>query len=408
MSVYHYSGVSDQGKDVSGTIDAENPKSARVKLRQNGIFPAELSEGTSSPVSSIGKPLSPFRDFGLPSSSTLLVFTKQCGLLLEANVPLMKTLSMLINQFEDRGFRHVLSDLRESIKGGKSFSDALSVHPRIFSSMYVQMIKAAEAGGVLSEGLRQLAVYLERQAQLKNRLINTLTYPALLACVGCLILIALVTFVIPQITGVFSDMEEALPFPTVLLISFSSFLNQFWLELSIVLFLCLVGSYWFLSTAQGRLWFDRRVIALPVIGKILLHAELSRFAQTLGTLLQSGVSLLDGLHIAKKVMSNQCLEKLIEQTITHVREGQMLTAPLHRNKIIPALFVNMIAVGEQTGDLDTMLLKVGQAYDIEVEMSLTRWLALLEPLLVLLMGCVVLFIVLAILLPLFQMSQIIH
>ncbi len=408
MSVYRYSGVTDQGKDVHGVIDAENPKGARVKLRQNGIFPVELSEGTAQSQSSVKTNHSSVISFGSPRSSTLPVFTKQCSLLLEANVPLMRTLAILAEQLEDQAFRTLLSEVRESIKEGKSLSEALSAHPRVFSTMYVQMVKAAEAGGMLSEGLSRLADYLERQAHLKGRLINTLMYPAILAGVGLLILVGLVAFVIPQITSVFSEMQESLPLPTIILLNLSAFLNRYGWELGLLGLVGVTSGYWFLSTSRGRNWGNRQMLRLPILGKILLHAALSRFAQTLGTLLNSGVSLLEGLHIAQKVLGNRFLESRVEQTAKQVREGQSLADPLNRSQTFPSLFVNMVAVGEQTGDLENMLLKVAQVYDVEVEIALARWLSILEPLLVLIMGIIVLFVVLAILLPLFQMSQIIH
>ena len=313
-----------------------------------------------------------------------------------------------MEQLEDHGFRTLLSEIHESIKEGQSLSDALSRHTQVFSPMYVQMVKASEVGGDLSKGLSRLADYLERQAHLKGRLINTLMYPAILASVGLLILIGLITFVIPQITGIFSEMREALPLPTVILLGVSTFLNRFGIELSLLSLIGITSALWGLSTAKGRFWWDCQVLGLPIVGKIHKHSALSRFAQTLGTLLNSGVSLLEGLHIAKKVLGNQFLETLIEETAKQVREGQSVADPLSRNQTIPALFVNMIALGEQTGELGQMLLKVGQVYDLEIEIALTRWLALLEPLLVLAMGFLVLFIVLAILLPLFQMSQVIH
>ncbi len=408
MSVYRYSGVTDQGKDVQGIVDAETLKSARGKLRQDGIFPVKLSEETNRSPSSAKKEHSHFISLRPDHSSALPAFTKQCSILLEAKIPLLRTLSILIEQLEDREFRAVLSEVRESIKNGKSFGDALSAYPRVFSSMYVHMVKAAEIGGVLSEGLGRLANYLERQAQLKGRLINALMYPAILASVGMLILVGLVTFVIPQITAVFSDMQEALPLPTVMLLGMSSLMNTYGWAVGLFLLIGLVSGYWLLSTSSGRYWWDRRVLRFPILGKILLFAALARFAETLGTLLLSSVPLLEGLHIAKKVINNQFLETIIDQTANQVREGQNFANPLSRTQIIPPLFVNMVSVGEQTGDLQNMLLKIGQAYDVEVEMSLAKWISFLEPILVLVMGFIVLFIVLAVLLPLFQMSQIIQ
>ncbi len=408
MSVYRYSGVTDQGKDIQGMVDADTPKNAKVKLRQGGIFPIELSEESARAHLLARTKPSGLVVFRSRHSSDLPGFTKQCSILLAANIPLLQTLSILVEQLEDQEFRTVISAIRESIKQGQSFGEALSAHPQVFSSMYVHMVKGAEVGGVLSEGLGRLADYLERQARLQGRLVNALMYPAILAGVGMLILIGLVTFVIPKITVVFIEQEEALPLPTMILLGMSSLLNEYGWAVAVLLLIGLASGYWLLSTSQGRYWWDRRLLGLPILGKILLFSALARFAETLGTLLRSAIPLLDGLHIAKKVLNNQFLENIFDQTANQVREGQNLTDPLSRAQIIPSMFVNMVSVGEQTGDLENMLLKVGQTYDIEVETSLSKWISLLEPLLVLIMGCMVLFIVLAVLLPLFQMSQIIQ
>ncbi len=408
MSVFRYSGVTDQGKDTHGLVDADTPKSARSKLRQDGIFPIELSEETARAQSPAKITRSRVVSFRSRYSSALPGFTKQCSILLAAKIPLLQTLSILVEQLEDQEFRAVVSEVRESVKEGEALSDALSMHPHVFSTMYIHMVKGAEVGSVLPEGLGRLADYLEQQARLHGRLVNALMYPSILAGVSILILIGLVTFVIPKITVVFSEQQEALPLPTALLLGISSFMNHYGWVLSILLLVVTAGAYWFFSTSKGRKWWDHRILGLPILGKILLFSALARFAETLGTLLRSAIPLLDGLHIAKKVLNNQFLETLIDQTANQVREGQNLTDTLSRTQIIPSMFVNMVSVGEQTGDLDTMLLKLGQAYDVEVEMSLTKWISLLEPLLVLAMGCVVLFIVLAVLLPLFQMSQIIQ
>ena len=267
MSVYRYSGVTDQGKDVQGIIDAETPKSAKVKLRQGGIFPVELSEDTTrSPVSSKNTHVG-FFPLRSRHSSALPGFTKQCSILLEANIPLLRTLSILIEQLEDQEFRAILSEVRESIKEGQSFGDALSLHPQIFSPMYVHMVRGAEVGGVLSKGLGRLADYLERQAHLKGRLINTLMYPAILAGVGMLILIGLVTFVIPKITVVFSDMQETLPLPTAILLGISSLMNDYGLAISFLVVLGIAGGYWLLSTSKGRFLVGSTYSQIPRIGQ---------------------------------------------------------------------------------------------------------------------------------------------
>ncbi len=407
MGVYRYHGITTQGKNISGIIDADSPKSARLKLRQTGVLPVELTERVQRFDSlTKGKSLSfsPFRQH----RALLPVFTKQLSILLEAGVPLVKALSILVDQVDDPGFQEILSEIREGIKEGKSFADSLAPHPTVFTPMFIHMIKAGEAGGILSEVLVRLAQYLERQAKLKGQLINALIYPALMAGVGIIILIGLVTFVIPQITGVFSDMQEALPLPTIVLMFISTFLQDHggWLLIGFLIGLVLLIR--FLSTVRGSKLRDQVLLDLPLFGKLFLQVGLSRFSQTLGTLLLSGIPLLEALQISQKILGNHTLESIFQQAADQVREGRSLADPLSLQPRIPSLFVNMVAVGEQTGELEKMLVKIGQAYDVEVELNLTRIMALLEPIMILIMGGVVLFIVLAILLPLFQMSQIIH
>lgn len=408
MSVYQYSGITTQGKSVKGVIDADSPKNAKLKLRQNGVYPVDLSERTHSISSKTEAKSGVFAFSRSPRSSPLLVFTRQLAILLEAGVPVLGALSLLGDQIEDPYFHGVLSEVRERIKEGKSLGDALAAHPRTFNSLTIHMVKAGEASGELGEVLGRLGDTLERQAHLKGKLSNALIYPAFMAGIGLLILLGLVTFVIPQITSVFSEMGEALPLPTIILIGMSSFLNEYGWGLLVSFLVGVISVHWLLLTSFGRLWRDRSLLGIPILGKILLQVALSKFSHTLGTLLRSGVPLMEGLHIAKKVLGNQVLESVMRQAAEHIREGESLADPLRRSQRIPSLFVNMVAVGEQTGEMEVMLFKVGQMYDVEVEMRLTRLMSLLEPVMVLVMGVIILFIVLAILLPLFQMSQIIH
>ena len=409
MAVYEYRGFGADGKTVAGIIDAENPKTARVKLRKTGIFPTEVIEGGGS----IGGVQSTARGSGVlfwgerVSVVDLSIATRQLATLLAAKLPLMEALAALIDQVEQRELKKVLSSVRESVREGSSLGAALSLHPRVFSDIYTNMVHAGEASGTLDGMLLRLADYLEYQVKLRNRLVATFTYPIFMLLIGGLILFGLVTFVVPKVTQIFEDMEQAIPLPTLILMRVSEFSGQYWWVFLIVILGAAVAIQRYIATPQGRNQADHLILRIPVLGRVSLLVALSRFTRTLSTLLTSGVPLLSALDVVKKVVHLAPLEDAIHRARENVREGQSLADPLRASGLFPPLVTHMIAVGEKSGELEPMLIKVSEAYDNEVETTITTLTALLGPVLILLMGVMVLFIVMAILLPIFELSQVV-
>ncbi len=407
MPVFKYKGYRADGRSAGGILDAESPRVARLKLRKGGIFPTDLHEqdrsespGRTSSVSVGGS--------AVLKGADLSLLTRQLGTLLVAGLPLVDAIGVLIDQNERKAVQTLLAEIREQIREGRSLSAALAAYPRDFSPLYMHMIEAGEASGALDQVLLQLADFLEQQDALKHKIVNATLYPALMLCVGVGVLFFLMTFVIPKITAVFADLHQALPWPTQVLMSVSAFLGAFWPLLIAGGGLGAIALRRWVRTPAGIAWRDRVVLSLPVIGEVARMVAVSRLTHTLATMLASGVPLLDALTVAKRVMNNVVLERAVETARENIREGESIADPLKRSGQFPPLVTHMIAVGERSGDMEDMLRKVSQIYDAETDRTISRLTALMEPIMILIMGVIVFCIVLAILLPIFQMSQIVR
>ncbi len=411
MPVYHYKGVRADGATASGIIDAESAKVARLKLRKGGIYPTEVVEQRQRRDGGDGAAVrahSATRRSAALSVQELAVATRQLGTLLVAGLPLVEALGILIDQSDKKAVKGLLADVREEIRGGKALSAVLEHYPQDFPSVYVHMVRAGEASGALDQILFRLADFLDRQLALKHKVTNAALYPALMLVVGVVVLFFLMTFVVPTITAVFADFKRALPWPTVVLMGISRFLADSWLLLLVGLGLTLGGAQRMLKTPAGRLAADWLLLKLPLIGHVARMVAISRLAGTLATMLASGVQLLDALDVAKRVMNNRVLERVVEDARQHIREGQAIAEPLKRSGEFPSLVTHMIEVGEKSGEMEEMLRRIAQIYDGEVDRVITRLTSLLEPVMILVMGAVVFFIVVAILLPIFEMGQMVR
>jgi len=409
MPIYAYTGLTAQGRAVTGVIDADSPKGARLSLRRTGIFPttvsAERAVQTASPASTISGLT---RLFERVPARELALLTRQLATLTKAGLPLVECLSTLIEQLEHAALKRVLSHVRQQVREGRSLADALQAHPRVFSSIYINMVRAGEESGTLETVLARLADYSEDQARLLRTVQSALTYPLLMVVVASAILLFLLAYVVPQVTRIFSETGQKLPLVTRLLIGLSFFLADYWWLLLIVgASGMLVGARLF-RTPKGREWCDRWLLRLPWVGRLLQRLSVARVARTLSTLLASGVPLLFALGIVTHLVSNTLLRRALEEACASVQEGESLAAPLKRSGLFPALFIQMITVGERSGELEGLLTRAAEAYDEEVATALARLTSLLEPLTILVMGGVVLFIVLAILLPIFELNQLVH
>lgn len=404
MPVYQYKGLRADGMAASGIIDAESPKSARLKLRKVGVYPTEVSEQALTGHALLRRE-HPSGLRATLATQDLAVLTRQLGTLLVAGLPLIEALGILIEQADEKPAQTLMADIREQVRQGKAFSVALESFPQDFSQIYVHMIRAGEASGALDQILFRLAEFLEKQLALKNKVTNAVMYPGLMMLVGVSILFFLMTFVVPKITAVFADLRQALPWPTLVLINLSHFLGTYWPFLGGGLALAVFWLRSHLRTPTGRETVDRLTLKLPLIGSVARMVAISRLTSTLSTMLASGVQLLEALDVAKRVMNNRILEQAVEVARGNIREGESIAEPLKRSGEFPPLVTHMIAVGEKSGEMEEMLRRISQIYDNDVDRVITRMTSLMEPIMILVMGVIVFFIVLAILLPIFQMSQ---
>lgn len=408
MPVYKYKGLNQTGKSTTGIIDADSSKSARLKLRKTGIFPTEITEDRQAGTDG-GLALSRGRaGTAILSAQDRAVLTRQLGTLLVAGLPLVEALGVLIEQSAKKSVQGLLADVREQIREGKALSVALETYPLDFSPVFIHMVRAGESSGALDQILFRLAEFLEQQQALKSKVTNAALYPALMLAVGVMVLFFLMTFVVPKITAVFADLKQALPWPTVVLIGISRFLGTYWwLLLGGMAFLVTAGRR-ALRSQKGRATADRWLLKLPLVGHVARMVAISRLASTLATMLASGVQLLDAMGVTKRVMNNVVLEQAVEQARENIREGESIAQPLKRSGEFPPLVTHMIAVGEKSGEMEEMLRRISQIYDGEVDRVITRLTSLMEPIMILAMGIIVFFIVVAILLPIFEMSQMVR
>ena len=402
MPVYEYKGVSAQGKKVSGVLDGESFKAVKARLKKDGIIVLEIQEGGSVRA---GKA----REFSFGAGRVRLTdlanATRQLATLLSAGLPLMEALSVLVEQEEKAGLKAALSSVRDSVREGASLADALKANPKAFSQLYVNMVSAGEASGTLEITLDRLADFLEEQVRFRGRLAAALAYPALMTVIGIGVLFFLFSFVLPRVVGMFEDMKQQLPFITLALLGTVKFVSSFWWLIVIVL----GGAGYYLrryfNTPAGGAALDSRLLKLPVFGTLIRMIAVSRFTRTLGTLLQSGVPALTALDIVQSVIGNTVLAAAVQRARENVREGESIADPLRRSGLFPPVVVQMVSVGEKSGELEKMLLKVSDSFDRTVEARMTALMSLVEPVIILVMGAIVGFIVIAIMLPILEMSS---
>jgi len=412
MPVYAYRGLNEKGRNVGGIIDADSPKGARIKLRRSGIFPTDLNE-TREKVGAAADPTASRFSFDLSglferiTPQDLALVTRQLATLVGAGLPLVECLGALVEQVDSPKQKKILSQVRERVVEGGTLADALKAHPTVFNDLYVSMVRAGEASGALDLVLIRLAEYTERAAALRDKVRSALTYPVFMGVASMAILFFLLSYVVPKVTRIFEETHAQLPAMTVILLAISGFLaNYWWLVVGLVL-TAVIGVRLSTRTPAGRLRFDRVILRLPYFGKVLKKVALARFARTLSTLLLGGIPLLQSLDIVKHVVSNMVLTNAIEDGRNSIREGHSVADPLKKSGHFPPLLVHMIAVGEKSGELESMLARAADAYDSEVEASVAALSSIMEPVLVIFMGGVVLFIVMAILLPIFQLNELV-
>jgi len=409
MPNFFYKGINNQGKTATGVIDAESEKVARIKLRKIGMFPTEVSVEGGKKRSGKGLRLGGEIDLGKyfqrVGGKDLAVMTRQMATLITAHIPIVDTMSALVEQTQNQKLKSILSSVKEQVVQGGRLSDAFAAHPKVFSNIYIAMVGAGEAAGALDVVLLRLAELTEKQANLKGKIVGALMYPAIMGFVGISLMGFLLVYVVPKVTKIFEDVKATLPLPTKILIAVSHALAFYWYLFLLLGLLVAYGVRRFLKTPKGRELFDRTTLKLPIFGNLFRLVAVSRFARTLSTMMGSGVPLLKAMDIVKNVVNNTLMIRAIEETRASVREGESIAEPLRRSKLFPPLVTHMISIGEKTGELETMLVHVADSYDQQVDNLVSTLTTLLEPVMILMMGGIVSFIVMSILLPILQLNQ---
>jgi general secretion pathway protein F len=421
VPVYTWKGLSAGGKTVGGTRDADSAKGLRLVLRRDGIFVTEhremLGGGTRAPArsaaSAAGGAAVPFwkRELdlgGLVQSvqpQEVAVFTRQLGTLLRAGIPLAEALAALSEQSDNKRFEVILTGVRQKVNEGSSLADTLGKHPKIFPELYTNMVRSGEAAGNLDAVLNRLADFLDAQHALRSKVSSAMTYPIIMMVLGSGIMGLLMVVVVPKITTIFEDQGQTLPWNTSLLIFASDTISGYWWLLAILGGLGYFAYRRWVAKPKGRLAVDKLKLRLPLLGPLVRYVAVARFARTLSTMLAAGVPVLTALEIVKRVLNNVVLEKVIEEARDAIREGESIAAPLKRSKQFPSMMVHMVAVGERSGQLETMLENVASAYERDVDGKVARLTTVLSPALIVVMAMAVGFIVLSIIQPIMDMQN---
>lgn len=409
MPVYDYSALDAKGKTVTGIIDADGAVAARQKIRASGHYPVKLKEvkdGATERRERRAFSLSQY--FTRIRPSEVAIMTRQLATLIGAGFPLVSALQALMAQFPSPALKKMVAKIKDAVVEGTSFADALNGFPSVFSDVYVNMVRVGETSGTLEIVLNRLADITEKQEELKSRVVTAMIYPLLIMLVGFLIMVFLFIYVIPNITSIFKDMSQELPLPTQLLIGTSELFKSYWWILFILVTCVLFALRAVRKNEKGHRWIDEHVLRLPLAGALSGKLATARFARTLGSLLDNGVSMLPAMDIVKNVVGNIHISEIIENAAVDVGKGQALHKSLEAGDVFPPIAIQMIMVGEQSGNLEEMLNKVADVFEKEVETTVMRMTALLEPIMVLIMAAMVLFIILSIFLPILEMRTLVR
>ncbi|MFA5143364.1 MAG: type II secretion system F family protein [Candidatus Omnitrophota bacterium] len=386
---------------VRGALSADNKASAIQKIAQMGYFIMSLEEAEE--VSSSGDKAAG-AVFARISLKDLADFTRQLSDLLEAGLTIVKALDLLHNQTTNKKFKRVITDIREFCVGGSPLSEALRRHPKVFSDLYVSMIRSGETGGALEKILKRLSDFSEKQLDIQTKIRTALAYPILMSVVGLATIVVLMTFVIPKMMVMFADLGQALPLPTQILLAISNAVKNYWWAIALAVFAAGAFLAKIYATPDGRLAIDDVKLKAPVFGQLSMKVEIARFARTLATLLENGVPILESLKVTAETINNTVIKAEIDKAFEAVREGSSLANGFSGSTVIPPAVVNMIAIGEEAGHLERSLSKVAQTYDRESDEAVKIMMSLLEPVLILTLGIVVGFIVISMLLPIFEIN----
>lgn len=401
MGLFTYQATDASGRSINGSLEAKDEKALVDKLQAMGYFPINIRKGEDERVTRSARGLFSTR---LPGRS-VTNFTHELLVMLDAGLPLDRSLSILAELEKNVVFRSVMLDILKGIHGGATLADCLARHPDVFSGIYVSTVRAGEAGGALEPVLSRIKRFMEETDKLKEDIKSAMIYPLLLTAVGGGAIMLMLVFVIPKFTAIFADMGGVMPLPTRMLLGFSEGISRYWWAIAGAAAAVFMAARRFLRTDDGRLLFDRLKLEVPLLGDVFRKVVISRFSRTLGTLLQNGLPILDALDIAVKTMGNSFMSRMIQPVIEGVRRGRGMVQPLKETGSFPPLAVHLLTVGEETGKLDEMLLKLSDIYDRDISTAIKRTLSLMEPLIILVMAAVVGFIVISLLLAIFSLND---
>jgi type IV pilus assembly protein PilC len=398
MSDFVWKGVNRKGRKKKGEMEAESENAVRLTLRRQGIEPSSIKP----------KPKDLFENIKLfqpkVGEKDIVVMTRQFATMIDAGLPLVQCLEILYSQQENRTFKKVLKDIKESVEEGSTFADALKQHPEVFDDLFVNLVAAGEVGGILDIILNRLAAYIEKAAKLKRKVKGAMTYPIVVMIIAVLVVAIILIFVIPVFQSMFADFGKALPVPTQIVVMISDIVKRYVLYMIVGVGVLAFAYRRFYRTEKGRALVDRLVLRLPVFGMLIRKVAVAKFTRTLGTMISSGVPILDSLEIVASTAGNKTIEDAIRETRQSISEGRTIAEPLADSEVFPSMVVQMISVGEATGALDTMLGKIADFYDDEVDAAVEALTAMLEPFMMVFLGGTIGGLVVSMYLPVFQMA----
>ena len=407
MPVYAYKGVDARGRNIKNVAEADNAKALRLVLRREGIMATEVLEQSEAAKKNAGN-VNFSRFFSRASTMDVAIATQQMAVLIRSGIPLVEALSALIDQLDQPDLKSAFTEARNQVNEGSTYADALKAHPKIFPPIYVNMVAAGEASGTLEVVLARLAEFTQNQANLKSKVQGAMAYPAIMGVVVVLIVFAMMVVVVPKVTAIFENFNQALPWYTQVLISISGVVSKYWWLIFAVIGLGIHLFRRWKSTEAGRKKWDLFLLGIPMFGNLVTLVSVSRFSRTLAVLLSSGVPVLSAMDITRKVLGNTELMRVVKEARESVREGEGIAKPLRESGRFPPMVTHMIAIGERSGQLEEMLEHVADAYDVQVDVRVTAMTSVLQPLLIVVMGVIVGSIAIAILSPLLQINDMIQ
>jgi type IV pilus assembly protein PilC len=398
MPIYKWEGKTLKGVIKKGEMDAPDEAAIRIHLRQQNIIPTKISaKGKEFKISL------PFKK--KVKQRSIAIFTRQLATMIDAGLPLVQSLEILSSQQESKLFKDIIREIREDVEGGSTFAGALMKHPGTFDDLYTNLVVAGEEGGILDNILTRLAIYIEKAEALKKKVKSALVYPSTIVGVAIMVVMILMIFVIPVFETMFKSAGQTLPLPTLIVMMISKVVKKYVIVIIPGMILSFFLFRKFYQSENGKALIDRVILKLPVFGPLFQKIAVARFSRTLGTLVSSGVPILDGLTIVSKASGNKTIETAILNARQSIREGETISEPLSRSGHFPPMVTQMISVGESTGALDTMLSKIADFYEDEVDVAVTNLTSLLEPFLMIFLGLVIGGVVIAMYLPIFQMAS---